>query len=185
MPSLYTFTEYSAEWPRCFNEEAQRLRLMLGEELVDVHHTGSTSVPGLASKPIIDLVPVVRDIAFLDRHGKLFEDAGYKAWGEYGHPGRRFFSKDRGAYRTHNLHCYEMSHPDIELRLAFCAYLRSNAPARREYEALKREAYARHPADISAYCGVKDSWIERTLPVALQWYRQQAHGTRGASGERF
>jgi GrpB-like predicted nucleotidyltransferase (UPF0157 family) len=63
MPSLYTFTEYSPDWPAAFQQEAERIKALFGDELVRVHHIGSTSVPGLAAKPIIDLLPLVRDIA--------------------------------------------------------------------------------------------------------------------------
>jgi len=58
---------YDPAWPRQFLEEAERLRAVFGRELVDIHHIGSTSVPGLAAKPIIDILPVVRDIGVVDR----------------------------------------------------------------------------------------------------------------------
>ena len=61
-PSQYTFVDYSPEWPREFEQEAHRLRTLLEAELTAVHHIGSTSVPGLPAKPIIDVLPVVRDI---------------------------------------------------------------------------------------------------------------------------
>ena len=62
MPSRYTFESNSADWPRQFEPEAARLRELLGAELVAIHHIGSTAVPGLAAKPIIDLLPIVRRI---------------------------------------------------------------------------------------------------------------------------
>jgi len=172
MASLYTFSEYSPEWPLAFAEEAQRLRQLLGDELLTAHHIGSTSVPGLSAKPIIDLLPIVRSHAELDARTPSLETAGYRAWGELGLPGRRYFTKDRDAYRTHNLHCYQAGDPAIERHLAFCAYLRSHADARREYEQLKRAVYAQHPADITAYNGGKDAWIKKMEGLALAWYRE-------------
>jgi GrpB-like predicted nucleotidyltransferase (UPF0157 family) len=168
---LYTFTDYSADWPLAFEQEAERLRTLLGEELVAVHHIGSTSVPGLAAKPIIDLLPLVRSIAVVDDRTTLLRDAGYRDWGECGLPGRRYFTKDRGEVRTHNVHIYQSGDPAVERHLAFCAYLRCHEQARREYEALKRAAYARHSADIEAYNNGKDAWIKRSEPLALEWYR--------------
>lgn len=173
MPSLYTFAEYSPEWPRQFEEEAARLKSLLGDELIEVHHIGSTSVPELAAKPVIDLLPLVREITAIDELTPLMQKAGYKAWGEYGLPGRRYFTKDGGDYRTHNIHIYQADHPDVTRHLAFCAYLRHDEAARQEYEALKREVYARHPADITAYNHGKDAWIKRIETVAQAWYRQQ------------
>src|SRR5262245_21633772 len=99
MPSLYTFTEHSPEWPAEFHREAEKLRSLLGDALVAVHHIGSTSVPGLAAKPIIDLLPLVRELVLVDERTPALEEAGYKAWGEYGLPGRRYFTRDRDAHR--------------------------------------------------------------------------------------
>jgi GrpB-like predicted nucleotidyltransferase (UPF0157 family) len=173
MPSLYTFTEYSPEWPLEFEREAARLKALLGDELIIAHHIGSTSIPGLAAKPIIDLLPLVRDITRIDDLTPVMEAAGYKAWGEYGLPGRRYFTKDRGEYRTHNIHIYQIDNPDVERHLAFCAYLRHHEPARKEYEALKREVYALHPANVAEYNNGKNAWIKQTEIVAIAWYRQQ------------
>jgi GrpB-like predicted nucleotidyltransferase (UPF0157 family) len=173
MPSRYTFTDYSPDWPAAFEQEADRLRALLGGELVAVHHIGSTSVPGLAAKPVIDLLPLVRAIAAVDGLTPRLRDAGYRDWGEYGLPGRRLFTRDRGEFRTHNVHVYQLDDPGAERHLAFCAYLRHHEPARREYEALKRAVYERHPADIEAYNGGKDAWIKRVEPLAIEWYRWQ------------
>jgi GrpB-like predicted nucleotidyltransferase (UPF0157 family) len=182
MSSLYSFTEYSPDWPLEFAREAERLKAMLGDELVDVHHIGSTSVPGLAAKPIIDLLPLVRSHEGLDQRTPVLLQAGYLAWGEYGLPGRRYFTKDRGGDRTHNLHFYPAGHGDVERHLAFCAYLREHAASRLEYEALKHEVYARHPADIAAYSDGKNAWIKRVEAAAIEWYRQQ-HGRLTRSSE--
>jgi GrpB-like predicted nucleotidyltransferase (UPF0157 family) len=173
MPSLYTFTEYSPEWKLEFEREAKRLQFLLEEELIDIHHIGSTSVPGLAAKPIIDLLPIVKNIERIDEHTARLQNAGYKPWGEYGLPGRRLFTKDCDGYRTHNIHIYQANNPDIERHLAFCAFLRSHEQMRQAYAALKREVYARHPADIAAYNDGKDAWIKQIEPVAVEWYRQQ------------
>ena len=174
MPSKYTFTDYSVDWPNEFEREAERLRLLIGDELVAIHHIGSTSVPGLPAKPIIDLIPITRDIGRIDDCTPLLVDAGYKAWGEYGIPGRRFFTKDAEEYRTHNLHVFAEGDPQIERHRALCAFLRHNKAACREYTELKREAYALHPADITAYNGGKDAWIKRIEPVAIAWYRRES-----------
>jgi GrpB-like predicted nucleotidyltransferase (UPF0157 family) len=174
MPSRYTFTEYSSEWPHEFEQEAARLRALLGDELLAVHHIGSTSVPGLAAKPTIDVIPVVRDIERIDELTPSLEEAGYKAWGEYGLPERRFFTRDRDGFRTHNVHIYQEGNPEIERHLAFCAYLRSHEAIRDEYAVLKRDVFARHPADIEAYCDGKDAWIKRIQGEALEWYRQRS-----------
>ncbi|HRW05120.1 MAG TPA: GrpB family protein [Caldilineaceae bacterium] len=179
MPSLYTFTEYSPEWPAAFAAEAERLHGLLGDTVVTIHHVGSTSIPGLAAKPIIDLLPIVRNIEDVGALTPKLEQAGYRAWGEYGLPGRRYFTKDREEYRTHNIHIYEADNIEVDRHLAFCAYLRAHPERCREYETLKREVYARHPADIQAYNDGKNDWIKAIEVEALAWYRACGSGPLG------
>lgn len=170
--SRYSFSEYNPGWPAEFAAEADRLHTFLGDQLVAVHHVGSTSVPGLAAKPVIDMIPLVQRIELMDELASEMVVAGYRIWGEYGIAGRRFFTLDRDGFRTHNLHFFAPGSPEIERHLAFAAYLRSHPDVCREYDALKRQVYARHPADIAAYSEGKDAWIKRVEPLAVQWYRE-------------
>lgn len=176
MASRYTFTDFSPSWPAEFAAEADRLRDLLGDQLQEVHHIGSTSVPGLAAKPVIDLLPVVRRLELVDECSPKLAAAGYRAWGEYGIAARRLFTKDCNGLRTHNIHVFAVGSPAIERHLAFGAYLRAHVEVRDEYAALKREVYARRPADIAAYCDGKDAGIKRVEPVAVAWYREQGGG---------
>ena len=153
---------------------------MLGEVLTGIHHIGSTSVPGLAAKPVIDLMPVADDIARIDACTRKLQESGYYLWGEYGLPGRRLFTRDAGGVRTHNLHFYPAGHADIERHLAFRDYLRAHASIRDDYAAVKRASYAQHPADIAAYNAGKNDWIKRTEQAALLWFR--AGGGKIAAG---
>lgn len=174
MPSIYTFTEYSPEWPLEFEREAARLRALWGDAIVTIHHVGSTSVPGLAAKPIIDLLPVVRNIEQVDGYNDAMTAAGYKAWGEYGLPGRRYFTKDANGVRTHNIHTYAAGNPEVLRHVAFCAYLRAHPDVCAEYVQVKRRAYALHPADIDAYNDAKNDWIKAMEKAAQTWYQETA-----------
>jgi GrpB-like predicted nucleotidyltransferase (UPF0157 family) len=78
IPSLYSFTACSPEWPIEFKKESTRLRSIFGGGIVKIHQIGSTSVPGLDAKPIIDLLPLVRDIKWIDRFTDRITTAGYK-----------------------------------------------------------------------------------------------------------
>ncbi len=171
MPSIYTFAEYSSAWPAAFAAEADRLRRLLGEVLTEIHHIGSTSVPGLAAKPVIDLMPLTTDIARIDACSQTLQDAGYQPWGEYGLPGRRLFTRDADGVRTHNLHFYAEGHADVARHLAFRDYLRAHDLVCDQYAVIKRQAYAEHPADIAAYSAAKNDWIKRAEQLALLWYR--------------
>lgn len=148
--------------------------MLLGDEIVAIHHIGSTSVPGLDAKPIIDLLPLVQDIVRIDRYTDRMINASYKVWGEYGLPGRWYFTKDVGEFRTHNIHIYAANDPEVTRHLAFCAYLRAHPDARQEYVAVKRVAYSLHPVDIDAYNDSKNAWIKITEHLALSWYQAQS-----------
>ncbi len=94
---------YSPEWPNRFAAEAQRLRDILAPTLIDIQHIGSTSVPGLASKPIIDMLAVVRELRQLDDQNDAMMALGYEPMDEFGIAGRRFFAK--------GVENYYVSHP--------------------------------------------------------------------------
>jgi GrpB-like predicted nucleotidyltransferase (UPF0157 family) len=169
--SRHVFSEYSTEWSAAFEREAEVLRAALGANVVAIHHIGSTSVPGLAAKATIDILPLVRSLDEVDAANERMTAAGYRAWGEFGLPRRRYFTRDRDGARTHNVHCYRTDDPEAERHLAFCAYLRAHPDACREYAALKRVVFARHAADMAAYNDGKNDWIKALEPAAIAWYR--------------
>ncbi len=164
--SLYSFSEYRQHWPQDFESAARELRDIVAHEIVSIHHIGSTAVPGLAAKPIIDILIASKDLAQIDHRSELLLTRGYLAWGEYGLSGRRYFTLDAGDVRVRNVHIYEFGHPDLARHLAFRDYLRANQALCREYEALKRHAFALHPSDIGAYNDLKDAWIKRAERAA-------------------
>jgi len=123
---------YNSEWPVTFTREAKLIKQALGNNCLEIHHVGSTSVPNLAAKPKIDLIVVAKD-AFLT-HQPLAE-IGFKYGGEYSIPMRHLFTK-RGEI-DFNLHLYEQNHPEIELNLFFRDYLRTHEEVRQAYQQLK------------------------------------------------
>lgn len=88
---------YSAEWKKKFEEEAMQLQAILGPEILAIHHIGSTSVHDLHAKPIIDIMPVVRDITKIQTYNHAMIAIGYEPKGENGLPGRRYFQKGEAA----------------------------------------------------------------------------------------
>jgi len=94
---------YDPMWTKAFEQEAEALKKALGENCVEVHHIGSTSVSGLSAKPVIDMIPVVRDITKVDEANEAMKALGYDPQGEYGIPFRRYFQKG-GNNRTHHAH---------------------------------------------------------------------------------
>src|SRR5262245_27984990 len=114
---------YDTGWPAQYEAEAKRIRDAVGVVGVRVYHIGSTAVPGLRAKPIIDILLEVSDLAALDARARRLEALGYEAKGEFGIPGRRYFRRDNelGA-RTHQVHAFDADSPQAARHLAFRDY---------------------------------------------------------------
>jgi GrpB-like predicted nucleotidyltransferase (UPF0157 family) len=165
---------YNPAWPRMAASHVERLQA-LGSILVTVHHIDSTSVPGLAAKPIIDLMPLVTDLAGLDRQRHHVEALGYIWHGEFGISGRRYCTfSDAAGNRSVQLHFFEASSPQVPRHIAFRDYLRAHPEAADAYEKEKRRAQALHPNDSHAYTDEKNAWIRETETNALSWLKRQA-----------
>lgn len=163
---------HQKQWAKQFESEKQKLNSILGEELVEIYHIGSTSVSGLEAKPIIDILIVVQDINKIDTFNAVMANMGYKALGENGIKGRRFFKKGENP-RTHHVHVFEKgNHNEINRHLAVRDYLRTHTIVARKYAALKVVLAEQFPNDIEAYCDGKDAFVKQMESDALEWYLQ-------------
>jgi len=156
-------------WPECFRIEAERLAAVLGEELVSIHHIGSTSIPGMCAKPIIDIMPVVRDIRRIENLYPTMVRLGYQPMGEYGIPGRRYFFKGDSTLRTHHIHSYRADHPEVVRHLNFRDYLAAHSDEALVYARLKGSLAAQFRDDINGYMAGKDAFIKDILRKAELW----------------
>lgn len=173
--------DYRPEWEKMFQEEEKKIRKILGKNCIAVYHIGSTSVKGLPAKPIIDIMPVVKDISLVDSHDPEFRALGYDCRGEFGIPGRRFYAKG-GDRRTHHIHIFEKSsEADIKRHLAVRDYLRSHPDTAREYAELKKSLAARYPHDNDGYCDGKDAYMKELEQKALKWQEEQEAGDTSVS----
>jgi GrpB-like predicted nucleotidyltransferase (UPF0157 family) len=171
---------HSAEWSGQASSEAERLKSALGDVLVAVHHIGSTAIPGIVAKPILDLIPEVRSLAELDAARERIVALGYEWWGEYGLPTRRYCTLDdpeSGARRI-QLHCYRTGSPEITRHVAFRDYLRAHPNVARRYERVKIHARDTHPDDSHAYTQEKSAWIGAVEADALAEWRRGRAATR-------
>ncbi|PSL40445.1 GrpB-like predicted nucleotidyltransferase (UPF0157 family) [Planomicrobium soli] len=147
--------EYDPAWKKQFEIAASEIRKVLGEGCLTVYHIGSTSVQGMAAKPVIDLMPIVRDIEKIDDFNLELMELGYVAKGENGLAGRRYFEKG-GDERTHHVHIYQEGSKEIVRHLAFCSYLQENPHAAEEYSRLKKKLAREYPDNIELYIEGKE-----------------------------
>jgi GrpB-like predicted nucleotidyltransferase (UPF0157 family) len=152
---------YDADWPKKFEKHAKRIADALGGSALRVEHIGSTSVPGLAAKPIIDILVVVPNSAHESAYLPRLKAAGYVLrvrepdWNEH-----RMF---RTPQKDVHIHIYSAGCPEIERNLAFRDRLRRNSDDRRRYEQTKRELAAKEWADMNAYAEAKTEVIESII----------------------
>lgn len=164
-----TVVPYDPAWQEAFHLEAERLSELLGAEVVAIHHIGSTAVPGLAAKPIIDILVEVRCIAVVDELTPLFAARGYLPKGENGIPGRRYFIKGSEEVRSHHLHIFEVGSTEIARHLALRDYLRAHPEEAARYGALKMELAQCFPIDANGYVAGKDALVKELEHRALAW----------------
>ncbi len=163
---------YNPEWPQMYREEAAKIEAVLDAEIIAIHHVGSTSVPNLSAKPIIDILVVVRQIESVDDYNPQMEQLGYTPKGEYGIPQRRYFSRAIGTTHTHHLHIFPPAHPEIERHLAFRDYLIAHPHEAQAYEALKRQLAQHFRHDSTAYTEGKSEFIRGVDERARRWRQQ-------------
>lgn len=166
-------TAYNPNWQQLYEQESQAIRRILGGELVEIHHIGSTAVPGLCAKPIIDILPVVKQVEAVDAFNPQFEQLGYEPMGEFGISGRRYFRKG-GDNRTHQIHIFAQNNTqDIVRHLAVRDFLRAHPLDAYAYGMLKTQLAYQFPQDIEGYCDGKDSFVKDLEQRALSWYLSQ------------
>jgi GrpB-like predicted nucleotidyltransferase (UPF0157 family) len=158
--------EYDPAWPGLFELEAERIRAALGDRVVLLEHTGSTSVPGLAAKPIIDITLAVPSSADEKSYGPALEAAGYVIrirepdWYEH-----RVFKRPDARM---NLHIFSEGCPEIDRMLRFRDWIRSNAADRELYERTKRELAAKEWRYVQDYADAKTEVIAEIVGRAFR-----------------
>jgi GrpB-like predicted nucleotidyltransferase (UPF0157 family) len=159
-----SLAEYDPAWPAAYEREAVRIRAALGDTVVRLEHTGSTSVPGLAAKPIIDMTLTVPDSAAEPAYAPRLEAAGYVLrirepnWHEH-----RLF---KGPEADVNLHVFSAGSVELDRMVGFRDWLRAHPDDRDLYERTKRELAARTWRHIQHYADAKSEVVEAIIAKA-------------------
>lgn len=162
---------YDPDWPARFEAEAVRIRAALGRVALRVDHHGSTSVPGLAAKPVIDIQVAVAALRPLAAYGSGLEAIGYVHLPHADDSFSPFFHRPSRWPHSHHVHVVEAGGLEERRTLAFRDYLRDNPGESREYERLKRQLAVLHDANAAQsreeYARAKSGFVERIVAVAI------------------
>lgn len=165
-----TVVPYDPDWVHEFERASASASFAIGDNLLEIHHIGSTAIAGMHAKPVIDMLAIVSDIMVVDRRAAQMESLGYEAMGEFGIATRRYFRRDNMAgERTHQIHAFQIGSPHIRRHLAFRDFMRVHEVPASQYAELKRGLAAAHPDDIVAFMDGKDAFIKEIEARALAW----------------
>lgn len=157
---------YDPTWPANFAAEREAISGLIGRWIEGgIEHVGSTAVPGLAAKPVIDIMAGVRSLAESRPAIAPLATLGYLYF-PYQPQVMHWFCKPSDAYRTHHLHLVVYQSPRWKAVIAFRDYLRSHPAVVQEYESLKRELAQQHRNDREAYTEAKTAFVARIVSLA-------------------
>jgi NAD-dependent deacetylase len=167
-----TVVDYDPEWPERFAQESERIRAALDDKVVEIEHVGSTAVPDLAAKPVIDLLVGLRCLGLTDDEIGSMKDLGYEFLGELGLPGRLFFRKG-GETSTHHVHAVVSGEEQWSRHLAFRDFLRSHRDEARRYGDAKRRLAEDVEHDWYAYVERKNVFTDELFQRAWEWHESR------------
>ncbi len=173
MPREITVIPYDESWPYLYEKEKNLLLGIFGNLAFDIQHFGSTSIKGMAAKPIIDIMIVADDLLMIDARNDAMAANGYVAKGENGIPGRRYFVKlhpDQSGNHTHHVHVYQTGNRHIADEKMFRDYLRIDPEAFAKYVQVKKEAALKYRYDPPAYTDAKSACVLEIMEKARSYF---------------
>lgn len=158
--------DYRRSWPAIFECQAKNMLNSCGNLITAVHHIGGTSVAGLASKPILDMMPIVANRTAGFKAIAPMEKLGYRYRGENGIAGRLYFDMVVECRTVAHVHMFSAGHPDIRKHLFFRDYLRTHPETAMQYERLKRSLASQQGMDRRSYTDAKSDFINQIIGTA-------------------
>ncbi|CAN5843066.1 hypothetical protein BH23ACT11_BH23ACT11_06460 [soil metagenome] len=169
MPELIHLVPYDSDWPARFEEERDRIEAVIGRWVIEIEHVGSTAIPGLDAKPVVDIMVGLRSMADADCCVEPLVGLGYSYWADGAEPHHRLFvnfiDAERTA-RTHNLHLVQYRGWYWTGRLLFRDHLIADPKNAQEYAQLKRELAERFREDREAYTAAKTEFVAAVVERA-------------------
>lgn len=162
-------SEYNPEWIKEYDHEKMKINSALRDVILSIEHIGSTSIPGLGSKPIIDIMVGVSDLKQIaETQITRLEQIGYEYVFKSDFPERRFFRKGKWRAGTHHLHIYKYKDKNWINNILFREYIKKDTRMLEEYFNLKKKLEQQYKHDRVAYTAGKSKFIERIIRMAME-----------------
>lgn len=162
--------QYDPKWAEIFEEEKVEICNILQDEIMLIDHIGSTAIPNLSAKPIIDILVGVKAINKINAYNSQMKRLGYQAKGEFGIKGRRYFLKKKGEQHTHHVHIFNVDDSNIWRHIHFKQYMINHVEDANKYEELKKRLAERFPHNIKKYLKGKNKFIKEIDEKAHDWF---------------
>ncbi|KZE69533.1 hypothetical protein AWM68_02465 [Fictibacillus phosphorivorans] len=160
---------WTEEWGKVYAKEESKLKDIFKDELIEIYHIGSTSIPSVGyAKPIIDILIVVKDIDKVNTFNAEMSCLGYEPRGEHGIKGRRYFTKGKNK-RSHHIHIFQLGNKNINAHLSFKDYLINHPEDAKNYGDLKKILAKQFPDDTHKYQEVKEKFVDELIKKAVDW----------------
>ncbi|MFG6494538.1 GrpB family protein [Fictibacillus sp. UD] len=160
---------WTEKWGKMYLEEENKLKAIFKDELIEIYHIGSTSIPSVGyAKPIIDILIVVNDIEKVNLFNDEMLCLGYEPRNEHGITGRRYFTKGK-LKRSHHIHIFQIGNKNIDAHLSFKDYLNNNPEDAKKYGDLKKVLAKQFPDDTHKYQEIKEKFVDELIKNAVDW----------------
>ena len=159
---------YNPQWKELFLQEKNLISTAISDFLIDIQHIGSTAIPNIVAKPIIDIAVSINSLNNIEKIIKPLEKIGFIYRGEQGIPDRHLFVKGGEELRTHHLHVMLKEHYEWKKHLVFRDYLLNHPDEARQYSELKKKLAQKYREDREAYTNNKDEFISGILEKAMK-----------------
>jgi GrpB-like predicted nucleotidyltransferase (UPF0157 family) len=168
----YDFGSYDHDWPIKFSKISDEIKRILGDEIIAVEHIGSTSIPGMPSKPQLDVLVTVKNLNAIPSYYDQMQEHGYVARGDFTKEGEEYFTKDNAnGKREVSVHVLPDGHRWVIELVAFRDYLRSNPTEMQLYAFTKEEMHKKFPDNYTEYYKGKLAVVLELLDRDIKWHK--------------
>lgn len=171
----YKIVPYNPNWSILFSQESKKIIGVIGNNILETHHIGSTSVIGMSGKSTIDILFIVKDVSKIDEKLVEMEKIGYNSLGSLNAKDSHLFEKEKYGNRTFIAHFYQKDHPEIKQILAIRDYLRNHENEAIKYSEMKLSLFQKFPNDYRQYRKLKDKYMGNLKKRAIIWSESNVH----------